>query len=141
MKYLVDTTVWSLSLRRKSNTSLNAGEQKKSALLSEAIVRGQVAMLGPIRQELLSGIREHAQYERLLRRLRDFRDEPLKTEDHEEASRLYNVCRSQGVECGATDILICAVAMQRQWEILSNDKGLERCMEIARSDQQRMRLR
>jgi predicted nucleic acid-binding protein len=140
MKYLVDTTVWSLSLRRKRNAPLNPGEQKKAALLSEAIVRGQVAMLGPIRQELLSGIKEHAQYERLLRRLRDFRDEPLKTEDHEEAARLYNLCRSRGVEGGAIDILICAVALQRGWEILSNDKGLDRCMEIARSDKQKMHL-
>jgi predicted nucleic acid-binding protein len=133
MKFLVDSSVWSLSLRRKKSP-LNPLEQHKVALLTEAVADGRVTMIGPVRQELLSGIKEQAQFEKLKRSLRDYPDERLQTEDYEEAARFYNLCRSRGVECGAIDILICAVAIRRGWEILSSDGGLERCLKALESD-------
>jgi len=51
---------------------------------------------------------------------------------YEEAARLYNVCRSRGVECGPVDLLICAVAVRRNWTVLANDANLHRCLEVAR---------
>jgi predicted nucleic acid-binding protein len=140
MKSIVDTTVWSLLLRRHPDASLGQEEQLKVKFLRELIVKDRVVVLGPVRQEILSGIKHQAQFEKLKRFLRDYRDEQLGTEDYEEAARLCNVCRSRGVGCGPTDMLICTVAIRRRWEVLSNDKGLDRCMEIVRSDQQRMRL-
>ena len=44
--------------------------------------------------------------------LEAFRDEPITTHHYEEAARLFNLCRSHGVECGSIDILICAVAVE-----------------------------
>ena len=58
MKVLVDTSVWSLALRRKDTARLSSDEQKLKAKLVEAVQLGRVAMLGVIRQELLSGIKE-----------------------------------------------------------------------------------
>jgi len=113
MKVLADTSVWSLSLRRKDAAKLSAEERRLTALLSEAINDGRVVLIGPIRQELLSGIKDQAQFEKLRGALQVFRDEPIDTFDYEEAARLYNVCRSQGIECGPVDILICAVAVRR----------------------------
>ncbi|MGB6692161.1 MAG: PIN domain-containing protein [Terracidiphilus sp.] len=136
MKLLVDSSVWSLSLRRKNKPPSNPVEQRKVALLSEAIADGRVAMIGPVRQELLSGIKEQAQYEALKRHLRDYRDEPLQTEDYEHAARFYNLCRSDGVECGPIDILICSVAIRRGWEILTTDSGLVRCLEVLEPERQ-----
>ena len=130
MKVLADTSVWSLALRRNDTAKLNPEERQLTALLSEALNDGQVVMIGPIRQEVLSGIRNPAQFERLKAALRAFHDEPLDMEDYEEAARLYTRCRSRGLQCGPVDILICAVAHRRRWTVLSNDAGLNRCLEV-----------
>ena len=134
MKVLVDSCVWSLSLRRKLQTRLSNDEQRMVALLSDAIQDGRVAIVGPIRQEVLSGIKYQVQFERLRDALGAFQDEPITTSHYEEAARLYNLCRSSGVECGAIDILLCAVACRERWSILTNDGGLKRCMEVLKSE-------
>lgn len=132
MKLLVDTSVWSLALRRKDAASLSSGEQKLKAELAQAVQDGRVAMIGLIRQELLSGIKEPAQFDTVKGALDAFLDEPINTADHEYAARLYNQCRNQGVEAGTVDMLICAVAVRRSWEVLSNDGGLNRCLAVAK---------
>ena len=126
MKLLVDTFVWSLALRRKNALSLSPDEQRLKAQLVQAIQDGRVAMLGLLRQELLSGIKEKAQFDRLKAALDPYLDEPINTADHEYAARVYNECRNQGVEPGTVDILICSVAVRRGWEVLSSDGGLNR---------------
>jgi predicted nucleic acid-binding protein len=130
MKLLVDTSVWSLALRRRATATLSPEEKRLTAVLAEAISDGRVVMIGPIRQELLSGIKEQAQFEKLRTSLAAFRDEPIDTTDYEEAARLYNVCRAQGVECGPVDILICAVAVRHKWSVLANDARLNKCLQI-----------
>ena len=130
MNVLADTSVWSLALRRKPSAKLSAEERRLTGLLSETISDGRVVMIGPIRQELLSGIKDRGQFAKLKSALAAFRDEPLDTIDYEEAARLYNVCRSRGVECGPVDILICAVAARRKWTVLANDASLNKCLEI-----------
>ena len=132
MKVLVDTSVWSLALRRKDTARLSSDEQKLKAKLVEAVQLGRVAMLGVIRQELLSGIKEQAQFEKVKAGLDPFLDETVSTADHEYAARIYNECRSRGVEAGTVDFLICAFAVRRGWEVLSNDGGLNRCLEVAK---------
>lgn len=132
MKLLVDTSVWSLALRRRDAASLSSDERKLKAALVQAIQDGRVAMLGLIRQELLSGIKEPAQYEKVKIALKPFLDEPVTTADHEYAAIIYNECRSQGVEAGTVDILICAAAVRRNWEVLSGDGGLNRCLAVAK---------
>lgn len=132
MKVLVDTSVWSLALRRKDAAGLSADEQKLKAELSQAIQDGRVVLIGMIRQELLSGIKEQAQYEKVKAALDAFLDEPIDTADHEYAARLYNECRSRGGEAGPVDMLICAVAVRRNWQVLSSDGALNRCLAVAR---------
>ena len=131
MKILADTSVWSLALRRRKTASLSTEEKRVAALLAEAISDGRVLMIGPIRQELLSGIKKQAQFEKLRTSLAAFRDEPIDTPDYEEAARLYNVCRTQGVECGPVDILMCAVAVRRKWSVLTNDARLNKCLQYS----------
>jgi predicted nucleic acid-binding protein len=136
VKLLVDTSVWSLALRRKDAASLSSDEQKLKSELTQAIQDGRVAMIGLIRQELLSGIKEQAQFEKVKSALAPFVDEHINTADHEHAARLYNECRSQGFEVGPIDMLICAVAVRRNWQVLSNDSGLSRCLAVARKFQE-----
>jgi predicted nucleic acid-binding protein len=121
MKVLVDTSVWSLALRRRRKPDDPEVQQLRS-LIDE----GRVAMIGPIRQELLSGIRTHESFERLRDHLRPFADEPLGTSDFERAAEHFNTCRARGVQGSNTDFLICAVAERRNLPILTTDADFVR---------------
>ncbi len=120
MKVLVDTSVWSLALRRKGE-ALNSEEKGIVAELTELIREGRAAIIGLIRQELLSGVKSNEQYEKLRLHLRSFPDEPINTADHEEAARFSNQCRANGIAVFVVDVLICAVALSRRWTIFTTD--------------------
>ena len=117
---LVDTSVWSLALRRKPE-DLNAVERKIVAELTEIIQEGLVRVIGPVRQELLSGIRSAVQYEKLRITLRAFPDEMIDTADFESAAKAGNECRAKGIVVSTVDMLICAVAIARGWSIFTTD--------------------
>ena len=135
MKLLVDTCVWSLSLRRrKGGAGLSAEEQRLVAALTDAIRDGRVAMVGPIRQELLSGIKDSGQFEKLRGILDAFPDEPITTEIYVEAARLDNLCRGRGAQCGEVDMLLCATTQHYGWTILTSDAGLLRCIKVIESE-------
>jgi|SRR3974377_77038 len=120
MNVLTDTSVFSLALRRK-NESLSTSERLVVAELSELIREGRVRMIGLIRQELLSGIKTIEQYQKLRLHLRSFPDEVINTSDYEEAAKAGNRCRAKGVAVSIVDILLCAVAIKRQWAVFSTD--------------------
>ncbi|MGA7525262.1 MAG: PIN domain-containing protein [Acidobacteriaceae bacterium] len=130
MKVLVDTCVWSLFLRRQNKAALNPEEQRLAGVLRETIQDGRIAIIGPIRQEVLSGIRDQSQFRGTEEVLEPFPDEELTTADYVEAARSFNLCRDRGVECGPVDILICAVGARRQFSVLTNDRALIRCLEV-----------
>lgn len=120
MKVLVDTSVWSLALRRKSE-ALSAAEKRIVAELTELIGEGRVAMIGLVRQELLSGVKTAEQYEKLRAQLRAFDDEPVDRADYEDAAKFGNQCRTKGIAVFAVHLLICAVAIKRGWAIFTTD--------------------
>jgi hypothetical protein len=130
----VDSCAWSLTLRRRSKSKLSSEETLIRDSLDEAIQDGRVAIIGPVRQEALSGIKDSVQFTKLRSALGSFRDEPLTTFHYEEAARLFNLCRARGVECGATDILICAIAAEKSWSVLTNGLGLTRCIKTLRAE-------
>lgn len=120
MQVLVDTPVWSLALRRRQS-DLNANEQILTSTLGELIREGRAELVGPVRQELLSGIREEVQFRRLRDSLRAFDEPGLESEDYEEAASITNRCRSQGIVGSSIDFLLCAVALRRGWQIMTTD--------------------
>ena len=116
MKVLVDTSVWSLALRRaRPNDSPEVTE------LVELIREVRVQMIGPVRQELLSGIKYHDQFQSLRNHLREFPDLGLTSEDYETAAEFFNLCRGKGIQGSNTDFLICAVAARHRIPILTTD--------------------
>jgi predicted nucleic acid-binding protein len=117
MNVLVDTSVWSLALRRRHFSQDPAVRE-----LRELIGETRAHLIGPVRQEVLSGIREPAQFERLRDYLREFPDLPVRTADHERAAELFNLCRSRGVQGSNTDFLLCAVADRYEMAILTTDE-------------------
>lgn len=117
MNVLVDTSVWSLALRRAT-----APGSRETAELVELIREGRVAMIGAVRQEILSGIRVAEQYRKLRDRLRAFGDEALDEADYEEAATCFNRCRARGLQGSNTDFLMCAASVRRRLAILTTDK-------------------
>jgi predicted nucleic acid-binding protein len=124
MMVLVDTPIWSIALRRRPD-NLSAPEQQLTQSLAELIREGRVQMLGPIRQELLSGIREEAQFRKLRDYLRAFPEHPLEAADYEEAAHMNNRCRAHGIAGSAVDFLICAAADRSGWAILTTDRDFQ----------------
>lgn len=124
MIVIVDTPVWSLALRQRPE-QLNATERKLTKTLAQLIQEGRVGMVGPIRQELLSGIREENQFEKLRNYLRAFEEPLLEVADYEEAAIMSNQCGTHGIAGSAVDFLICAIAHRREWAILTTDQDFE----------------
>lgn len=124
MNTLVDTSVWSLALRRRPQ-DLSAAERSIVAELTEIIQEGRARIIGPVRQELLSGIKHPAQYEKLRLALRAFPDEPIDIADYESAAKAGNDCRAKGIVVSTIDILICATALARQWSIFTTDPDFQ----------------
>jgi hypothetical protein len=113
---LVDTSVWSLALRRAKRVDDTTPKE-----LAELIGEGRVVMVGPVRQELLSGIKLKTQFELLRGHLQSFPDLELETADYEEAAVAFNRCRERGIQGSNTDFLICAAALRRDLSIYTTD--------------------
>ena len=126
---LVATPVWSLALRRRTD-DLNAREDVITGALADLIRDGRAQLIGAVRQELLSGIRDEGRFKKLRDYLRAFDDPPLGTADFEEAAQMHNRCRSRGIAGSAIDFLICAAAHRRGWQIFTIDQDFERYAEV-----------
>jgi predicted nucleic acid-binding protein len=121
LNVIVDTSVWSLALRRNAPRGTSHENE-----LKELIGEGRVLMPGAVRQELLSGIRGAEQFRKLRDRLRAFPDVVLEEADYEEAASCFNRCRSRGIQGSNTDFLLCAVALRRAVSILTTDDDFPR---------------
>ena len=134
MKVVVDTSVWSLSLRRRTVSEHPVVEE-----FAELVRELRVHLIGPVRQEVLSGIRFHGQFEKLRRRLRAFPDLPLEAADYECAADFFNLCRRRGVQGSNTDFLICAVSYRRRLPIFTTDGDFRRYREYLPVELHRVR--
>lgn len=116
MNILVDTSVWSLALRRSQVYSSPHVQE-----LLRLINNMHVQVIGPIRQEILSGIKTEAQSVMVREQLRAFSDLPLTADDFEYAAELFNVLRARGIQGSNTDFLICAVSLRHSMPIFTTD--------------------
>jgi len=92
----------------------------------ELIRSGDAAIIGEIRQEILTGISDLRFFERLKIRMRDFPDESVIEEDYENAAEMSGICQKSGISGSPTDFLICAVAVNRKMRIFTLDKDFDR---------------
>jgi predicted nucleic acid-binding protein len=120
MKVIVDTSVWSLALRRDKDDSPAPVQE-----LRHIIRDHRAQMIGPIRQEILSGVRCKSQFKKLRKHLESFPDLPILTEDYVTAAQFFNHCRSKGIQGSNTNFLICAVAVRNKLSIYTTDKDFE----------------
>jgi predicted nucleic acid-binding protein len=117
VKIIVDTSIWSLALRRR-----RGGESAEARTLRSLVLDRKVQMLGPIRQEILSGVRSASDFRELRDRLASFPDLPLTTEDYVKAAEFFNACRSKGIQGSNTDFLLCSVSWRTTMPIFTKDK-------------------
>lgn len=121
MKILVDTCVWSLALRRDVPKP-----EHLVAELKELIRELRAQLIGPVRQELLSGIKSKNQFKRLKDHLSVFPDLPLQSEDFELAAEFFNLAISKGIQGSNTDFLICSLAHRHDMHIFTTDNDFQR---------------
>lgn len=119
MNVLVDTSVWSVALRKKNKNRENNKIQLK---LTELIEQHRVYIMGPIRQELLSGIISYQEFISLKKTLEAFPDLTMETSIYERAAEMYNICRKKGIQGSHIDFLICSAAEFFHLSIFTLDK-------------------
>jgi predicted nucleic acid-binding protein len=118
---LVDTSVWSLALRRDVESSEPEVRQLKEALLGADIV----VTTGLVLQELLQGFSGAKASAQIIER---FTALPLlqpSREDHVAAAELRNACRRSGVQLGTIDALIAQLCIRHDLTLLSTDKDFK----------------
>jgi len=120
---LVDTSIWSLALRTHDPAD---SLRPWLTLFTKPLLELRVAIIGPVRQEILSGIREQNKCETLKAALSPLLDLALGQDDFETAAAFFKRGRSRGIQGSHTDFLICAVAASRSLPILSLDDDFKR---------------
>lgn len=116
MKVIVDTDVWSEAFRKAGPKSIYVGE------LMNLVQEGRIQMIGPIRMEILCGIRAEKTFKTLVTKLEAFPDRVLDAEVFMTAAKFYNLCRSRGVQGSNNDFIICACSALWGMPILSKDQ-------------------
>lgn len=120
MKVIVDTSVWSLYFRREK-----VPECTEIDAFHDLISERRVVLLGVVKQELLSGIKENVRFEKLLGALSGFEPLPANDNDHILAARFFNQCRTKGIQGSFIDYLICAQAVNGKMSILTTDQDFQ----------------
>jgi predicted nucleic acid-binding protein len=94
MKILIDIPIWSKFVRKR-NYDKNREIIEK---LSEIILNKQEVIIGPVRQELLSGMSNNEIFFKLKQKMETFKNEPIEDSDYELAADFSNICRQHGIQ-------------------------------------------
>jgi predicted nucleic acid-binding protein len=113
----VDTSVWSLALRRNSPSDLPEVRRLVRALESGETV----VITGLVLQELLQGFSGPRDREAILQRLSVLPLLSPDRRDHIEAAELRNLCRRGGVQIGTIDALFAQLCLRHELVLLSTD--------------------
>lgn len=121
MKVLVDTSVWSLALRRRQGTAY-----PEAAALRRLIERAEdICLLGIILQEVLQGIKNPADFKLLNNYLTAFPLIELARDDYVRAAELKNRLTGKGIQAGTTDVLIASSAIAHKCRLFTADRDFD----------------
>lgn len=123
MNLIVDTSVWSLVLRR---TKIDH-ENQHVKIFKNCLQNGDnIHLLGNILQELLDGLSRETDQNRLLKTLTPFPLIKPERDDYIQAARLRNLCRKKGIQASPVDFLISATCAKRGYPLLTSDQDFFR---------------
>ena len=125
MRVLVDTGVWARFLRVQP-----LADDPHIAEFRRLREEDLVILIGPIRQEILSGAAPRRRFEQLRDVLRAFPEILLRAEDYEQAAEFYNSCRSKGEQATNVDLLLCAVSARHHLAVYSLDGDFTRLAKL-----------
>ncbi len=126
MNLFVDTSVWSLALRR--DTPAGGAEV---ARLTEALEGGaQVFTTGLVLQELLQGFSGPRNHQAVIERFGALPFLVPDRRDHVEAADLRNQCRKQGFQVATIDALLAQLCIRHDLVMLTTDKDFAAIAEI-----------
>jgi len=114
----VDTSVWSLALRRDATSAEPEVQALKDALLGADVV----VTTGLVLQELLQGFSGPKASAQIVER---FAALPLlqpDRDDHIAAAELRNMCRRAGVQVGTVDAVLAQLCIRHDLVLLSTDR-------------------
>lgn len=120
MSTFVDTSVWSLALRR--DTPPDIAELRH---LRHALATGSVMSTGLVLQELLQGFSKPKAHEQIIER---FRSLPLivpNRDDHIDAADLRIKCRRRRVQAGTIDALLAQLCIRHELTMLTTDRDFQ----------------
>jgi predicted nucleic acid-binding protein len=115
---LVDTSVWSLALRR----DVNATDPEVDALKKALAGSGVVVTTGLVLQELLQGFAGPKNRTQIIESFASLPIIQPDREDHIAAADVRNTCRKAGVQIGTIDALIAQLCIRHDLTLLSTDK-------------------
>lgn len=126
MRFLVDTSVWSLALRRDRSGSDPAVERVEIALRSGEFV----AVTGVIVQELLQGFHGPKDSKSIIERFDALELLAPTRDDHIAAASIRNTCRRKGIQIGMIDALLAQLAIGRELTLLTTDNDFAHVAEL-----------
>jgi predicted nucleic acid-binding protein len=115
VKVLVDTCVWSKVLRSQ------LPDLALSDTLRELILDNRVVLIGPILQEILSGVKGKKEFVELREKFASFDSLVITDDVYVRAAEYYNLCKMHGVNGGHVDFLICAAVSHYDCALLTID--------------------
>ena len=118
-RVLIDTCIWSEIFRRKNPDDV-IQETMKQLLMDLRTV-----LIGPIRQELLSGIKDEKKFCELKEVMSVLSDEAIDADDYIKAAKYSNECRKNGIQGSPVDYLICAVSVRCGYRIFTLDEDFK----------------
>lgn len=126
MRLLVDTSVWSLALRRDAPPEL-----PEVRFLADSLEGGTLVFTtGIILQELLQGFAGPRAQEGIIERFTSLPFLVPDRTDHVEAAELRNACRRNGIQLGTIDALLAALALRYDLTLLTTDGDFLRTSEV-----------
>ncbi len=126
MNLLVDTSVWSLALRRDSPPHI-----PQVAFLRDSLERGgAIFTTGLVLQELLQGFAGPRARKQIVERFQLLPFVAPDRDDHIEAAELRNVCRRKGVQVGTIDALLARLCIRHDLVMLATDADFSRIAKL-----------
>ena len=121
MSLFIDTSVWSLALRRDVPSPT-----PEVTALTRAIENGEpILSTGLILQELLQGFSGPKARQQILQYFSAVPLLPPDREDHIAAAELRNRCRRAGIQAGTIDALLAQLCMRHDLMLLTSDKDFQ----------------